>query len=50
MVSAMNISDEALKSKPAGMASKSGLQFYFSCYSPAAAVPGDIGAAIPGFC
>ena len=44
MVSAMNIRDEAVKSKPAGIASKRGLQFIFRFESVAAFEPGDIGA------
>ena len=46
MVSAMNIRDEAVKSKAAGMASKSGLQLVLSYCSFAAVAPGDIGADV----
>ena len=44
IVKATNMSEEAVKSNPAGMASKSGLGFILSCFSPALAVPGDMGA------
>ena len=44
MVSAMNMRDDAVKSKAAGMASKSGLGFILSCFESAYAAPGDIGA------
>ena len=46
MVKATNMSDEAVKSNAAGMASKRGLGFDFNCFSPACRAPGDIGAAV----
>ena len=46
MVKATNINEEAVKSKAAGTARRSGLGFMLSCFSSALTAPGDIGAAV----